>query len=396
MDEKNQNPSSKKPDAKPEKELIAEPKTTASDNQDHANEEKPEENKNENPSEKEEPKTTDEKKNSKKKKTVWYILGGCSGCFVLILIAFLILYFVIGGTIRKAIDEAVKGEEKAEDTMQQFNEQLKKAQEEADKIKQEAELAQKEAEKNAKEAAGEVMAEGQVGITDNIGNFTSKSTFNADVDNISVEVTPKNAKSTDKITVELYDPAGKIMDKETKTVGSSKTLNFVFVMEEELTSGKHEYKVLSGDDKLDSGTFMVEAAVNQPQQDNQPTNPSGQPPSLDPATFWYKDYFKWSDEWIKDWKTMDIDGDGYDEGCILGQHGNKEEYHVYILDWNEASSAYTVAFDKTYQYKTTRILLKDWNGDNQNDFVLVHTENSGDATAIVYKNGQYVMEQSGF
>ncbi|MBU1167305.1 hypothetical protein KKC60_02765 [Patescibacteria group bacterium] len=334
------------------------------------------------------PKTTATTPPKKKSKVLYYILGGCGGCLVLLLIGLVIAWLVAGATMRSwfdgsstdQVDEIVKeAEKKALETEKEAKEKAEKALEEA---KKEADKNKKEAEENKDSDVYNLKVDAQVGITDNVGHFTPKSTFRSDVDNVSILVDIKGAKPQTQVTVEWYDPFGSPVEVQTEAVGSKSEIDFLYLTTMVgLTPGTNEYVVLVGGLEMKTGTFEVEQA---PTQNMSPT-------SLDPTTYNYEPLFIWPEEFFFDWATYDIDGDGYEEGCILTKNGDNEEYHVFVLDWNPNSGLYTKVYDNTYEYPTTRIMLKDWGGDSQKDFVLVHTENSGDASAIIYENGSYVM-----
>ncbi|MBU1119561.1 hypothetical protein KKH43_06810 [Patescibacteria group bacterium] len=325
----------------------------------------------------------------KKSKVWWYVGGGCCGLLVLAGIIVVVLYFLVGGVRNWTSNALNLQEEQLENALENLNAELNQntnANENANENANVNSSTNTNANVNSNTNTAtdlNIKIESSTGITDNYGNFTPKQVLNSDVDNVSVNVNVEGGKPQTQITVELYDPFGQIMDKMTKERGNSSSVNFVFVPPFGFTPGTHTYTVYLAALEMDSGSFEIEAP---------PQQKSATPESLDPTTFYYKDYFVWSEENIKDWATLDIDGDGVLEGCILGQRGTADEYHVFVLDWNDAIQQYDVAFEEQYSYPTTRILIKDWTGDGSDDFVLVHTEQSDDASAIYYDNGQYYID----
>lgn len=332
-------------------------------------------------------------KPKKKSKTLWYVLGGCGGCLVLLIIIALILYFVVGGSVRKFVDDLQKAGSQTQELQKTFEEAAKEAEKASNEAKQAQDEAAKKAENLSKSTGGttpttkEVEIKTTLGIMDNVGNFTAKSGFPADVDNVSLKVTIVKAKPETKISAEWYDPKGNLLDTQNKTVGTAKELVFTYQVGSALQPGQNEYIVLVNDVAEVQKKFTVTEPVNQSGNGVTPT-------SLDPKTFDYKHFFEWSDEAIVDWAALDIDGDGLEEGCILSQKGKTAEFHVFVLDWNKSREQYENVFDRTYKVKTTRIMIKDWSGDGKEDFVLVHAEDSGYGTGIAYQNGQYKWVES--
>ncbi len=97
----------------------------------------------------------------------------------------------------------------------------------------------------------------------------------------------------------------------------------------------------------------------------------------------FENYFIEPGEVLVDWKKWDADQDRLEEGCALTLLPDGT-YRAFILDWNSTSLTYDISYDQIWDPPMDSIIIKDWDFDGWDDFVLVEIPNSGAGIGLIY------------
>ena len=95
------------------------------------------------------------------------------------------------------------------------------------------------------------------------------------------------------------------------------------------------------------------------------------------------DFFIDPTETLVSWVKFDSDQDGVEEACVLTRMDG-DLYRAFIINWDNNAGAYNTVYEGAFPAPMDSVMIKDWNGDGRDDFVLVVVPNSGNAIGLIY------------